>query len=130
MLNIAGKSARVGGVVGRRESLREAQYATERGGELRVAVGVEDRVDGGVGVAEDDGDDDRRQVGAAGKQRHGVHDVQRQPADGEHRQHQGEPLGRADLALPRQIFPSRRVRRLHVGGCMLLLLLMMISLLL
>jgi len=63
---------------------RQAQDAADSGEERAAAVGVQDRVDCRVGVTEDDGELDERQVGTAGEQRDGVHDVQRQPADGEH----------------------------------------------
>ena len=64
--------------------LRQTKDATECGGELGIAVGVQDRVDCGVCMAQDDGDDDCIEVGATGEQRDGVHDVQWQPTQGEH----------------------------------------------
>ena len=74
-------------------ALRQTQQASERGDERAVAVRVEDRVDGRVGVAQDDRRLDHGEVGAAGEQRDGVHDVQRQPAGGEHGQQNAENPG-------------------------------------
>jgi len=80
-------------------------------------------------VAEEDGDDDRREVDAAtGKQRHSVHDVQRQPAQREHGQHHAEPLGRSDFLLPCQLPCVISRRRLLLLLLLLIRMMMMLRL--
>jgi len=93
---------------------------TKRGCKLGIAIRIEDRVDCRVDVTQQHGDDDRWDVGTTGKQRDGIHDVYRHPAQRKHGQDHTEPLGCSDFGLPRQF------RRCVVGYRLLLLLLWLI----
>jgi len=72
-------------------------------------------------VAKDDGHVNCDEVGSTRKQRHAVHDVQRQPTQSKHGQHHSEPLGRSNFCFPRQL-PHR------ISRCRLLLLLLLLVL--
>ncbi|KAG5835375.1 hypothetical protein ANANG_G00243240, partial [Anguilla anguilla] len=68
-----------------------------RTADLRHLEGVHDRIDGRVGVREEDPDVDGDQRDVAAEDRHAVHDAQRQPADGEEDQDQQQGLGQLPL---------------------------------
>lgn len=69
--------------------------------EVLNAVSVDDRVDHGVGVRQNDGHvhDNRRLLQIAVKQREAVEDVDGQPADGEKSHDDGEGFSGPDLLL-------------------------------
>lgn len=77
------------------------EYLPKGHSELPDAVGVNDGVDGGVGVREDDGDvhDEAGFHQLSVEEREAVEDVNGQPAESEQAHDDGQGFGGADLAL-------------------------------
>lgn len=73
--------------------------AQEGSAELLDAEGVDDGVDGGVAVREQDGhvEEDHGIAAVGAEERDAVEDVQREPAEGEEEEHQRQRLGQLQL---------------------------------